>query len=240
MKILAMDTSNQPLSVAVLEDSRVLATETVTVEQKHAAYLAPIIERLMATSGVKPADLDRVVVADGPGSYTGLRIGVTTAKTLAATLNIELVGVSSLQTIAANISHENQLVAALFDGRNDNVFAGVYRICQGVPTEVTADAHQPFDQFLETLDKAHESLIVLGDTAHFEDRLVAQLGDRLTVLNPVFSLPQATQVARIAQQLPAIKDVDCFVPRYLRLTKAEADWQAQHPKEDGHSYVEKI
>lgn len=240
MKILAMDTSNQPLSVAVLEDERVLATETVTAEQKHAAYLEPIIERLMTTSKLAPSDLDRIVVADGPGSYTGLRIGVTTAKTLAATLGIELVGVSSLQSIAANIQTEGQLVAVMFDGRNDNVFAGLYRIEDGIPVTVEEDAHQPFSKFLTTLTETEGDVVLLGDTHNFSDRLTDTLGGRAKIAASIFSLPQAAQTARIASQQKPVEDVDGFVPRYLRLTKAEADWQAQHPKEDGSSYVEKI
>lgn len=240
MKILAMDTSNKTISVAVMDDSRVLATETVTVDKKYAVYLLPIVKNLMVISELKPADLESIVVADGPGSYTGIRIGVTTAKTLASTLNIELIGVSSLQTIAANISIENQLVAVFFDGRNDNVFAGIYRICQGIPKVVRADVHTTFEQFLTILDQFHESMIVLGDTLYFKKRLKFQLGDRVIFLSAIFSLPQATQMARISQKITPIKDIDGFIPRYLRLTKAEADWKAQHPKEDGISYVKKI
>ncbi len=96
MKILALDTSNRPLSVAVLEDDTLLAETTLNMARKHSTTLMPIISEMLQKSDTTPQDLDRIVVSAGPGSYTGLRIGVTAAKTLAFTLNKELVGVSSL------------------------------------------------------------------------------------------------------------------------------------------------
>ena len=110
MKLLAMDTSNQTLAVAVLEDDRVLAQFQLNRKMNHSLTLMPAIETVMQTSGLKPADLDRIVVAVGPGSYTGIRIAVTTAKTLAETLKIELTTVSSLAVIAANAQTNKWIV----------------------------------------------------------------------------------------------------------------------------------
>ncbi|MFC6254922.1 tRNA (adenosine(37)-N6)-threonylcarbamoyltransferase complex dimerization subunit type 1 TsaB [Secundilactobacillus hailunensis] len=240
MKVLALDTSNQTLSVAVMSDDQVLATTTVTTTRKHGAHLLPIIEESMQIAKLKPADLDRVVVADGPGSYTGLRIGVTTAKTLADTLNIELVGVSSLGTIAANIMAENQLVAVLFDGRNDNAFAGVYRIQNGMPVSIIEDQHIPFEKLLPQIKALAEPVVVLGDLDAFKERLKTALEANLIQYPIELSLPSAVQLGRLGQRQAPVSDVTSFVPRYLRLTKAEADWQKQHPKEDSSHYVEKV
>lgn len=240
MKVLALDTSNQTLSVAVMSDDQVLATTTVTTTKKHGAHLLPIIQNLMQTAKLKPAELNRVVVADGPGSYTGLRIGVTTAKTLADTLKIELVGVSSLATIAANIVNETQLVAVLFDGRNDNVFAGVYRIQNGTPVSVIEDQHIPFEKLLPQLKALAEPVVVLGDLDAFTERLKTALEANYIHYPLELSLPSAVQLGRLGQRQAPVSDVNGFVPRYLRLTKAEADWQKQHPEEDSSDYVEKV
>lgn len=102
MKILAIDTSNQTMAVAVTDDNRLLGQLQTTVNKNHSKTLMPAIETLMKELELTPQELDRIVVAQGPGSYTGLRIGVTTAKTLANTLKTELVGISSLKTIAGN------------------------------------------------------------------------------------------------------------------------------------------
>lgn len=90
MRILAIDTSNQTLSVAVMEENRILGEYTSTTKKNHSMTLMPAVTELMKASQLKPTDLDRIVVAQGPGSYTGLRIGVTTAKTLAYTLKRSL------------------------------------------------------------------------------------------------------------------------------------------------------
>ncbi|ATU69819.1 tRNA (adenosine(37)-N6)-threonylcarbamoyltransferase complex dimerization subunit type 1 TsaB [Levilactobacillus brevis] len=240
MKILAIDTSNRPLSVAVLDDTTVLAAITVTVHQKHAEYLLPEIERLLAMAALKPGDLDRVVVAAGPGSYTGIRIAVTTAKTLAATLDLDLVAVSSLATLAANVPVEGALVAPIFDARNQNVFAGLYRIKAGMPVPVIADAHVNITTFLTAVTEYAEPVWFLGDAAHFDDLINTTVSAATPGVSPWMNLPQAATIGLLGQQLSPVTDVDRFVPNYLRLTQAEAEWRAKNPNEDTESYVEKI
>lgn len=236
MKVLALDTSNRPLSVALLEDQTVLGTVTMTVHQKHAEYLLPVIEDLMAKSDLVPADLNRVVVAQGPGSYTGIRIGVTTAKVLADTLKIGLVGVSSLQSLALNCQRDGQLVWPIFDARNNNIFTGLYRMKSGVPESVLADQHVDFDDFYRQVDALAETVYVIGDGTHFADKF----NDNYLLANSVDNLPQAARLGISGEKLQLVTDVNDFVPNYLRLTQAEADWKKQHPEEDAGSYVEKI
>ncbi|MFZ2734347.1 MAG: tRNA (adenosine(37)-N6)-threonylcarbamoyltransferase complex dimerization subunit type 1 TsaB, partial [Lactococcus raffinolactis] len=92
MKLLAFDTSSQALSVSLTEDDNLLGKIDLNIKKNHSITLMPAIDFLMTNAGLQPEDLDRIAVAQGPGSYTGLRIAVTTAKTLASTLNIDLVG----------------------------------------------------------------------------------------------------------------------------------------------------
>ncbi|MHA8138259.1 tRNA (adenosine(37)-N6)-threonylcarbamoyltransferase complex dimerization subunit type 1 TsaB [Lactobacillaceae bacterium Scapto_B20] len=237
MKVLALDTSNRPLSIAVLEDQQILATTTTTTHQKHAQYVLPIINDLMVNCNLTPADLDRIVVADGPGSYTGIRIATATAKVLAATLGIDLVGVSSLQALALNVTMEGQLVNPMFDARNQNLFTGLYRIKNGRPEVVIEDQHVQLDQWIEKLKPYQtESIIGLAEANHF----VNQLGSHFKMANNLDNLPQAANLGLFGETLAPVKDIDAFVPNYLRLTKAEADWKKLHPEEDSNSYVEKV
>ncbi|GEO66646.1 tRNA (adenosine(37)-N6)-threonylcarbamoyltransferase complex dimerization subunit type 1 TsaB [Levilactobacillus spicheri] len=240
MKILAIDTSNRPLSVAVLDDTTVLAAITVTVHQKHAEYLLPEIERLLGMADLQPTDLDRVVVAAGPGSYTGIRIAVTTAKTLAATLGIDLVAVSSLATLAANVPVEGALVAPMFDARNQNVFAGLYRIQAGRPQPVIADAHTNVTAFLQAVQEYAEPIWFLGDAEHFDELIHTTVSAATPRVSPWLNLPQVATIGLLGRDLAPVKDVDRFVPNYLRLTQAEAEWRAKNPGEDNTSYVEKV
>ena len=126
MKILAFDTSSTALSVALLEDEKLVAESTVTVKKNHSISLMPTIDFLVAQAGWQPSDLERIVVAQGPGSYTGLRVAVATAKTLAYALDIDLVGVSSLQALT-NLSVVG-VVIPIMDARRNNVYVGFYKM----------------------------------------------------------------------------------------------------------------
>ncbi|EAO75186.1 protein of unknown function [Streptococcus agalactiae COH1] len=121
MKVLAFDTSSKALSVAVLNNMECLATVTINIKKNHSINLMPAIDFLMQSIDLEPQDLDRIVVAEGPGSYTGLRVAVATAKMLAYTLKIDLVGVSSLYALTNGFS-ENDLLVPLIDARRNNVY----------------------------------------------------------------------------------------------------------------------
>ena len=156
MKLLAFDTSSQALSVALTEDDNLLGKIDLNIKKNHSITLMPAIDFLMTNAGLQPEDLDRIAVAQGPGSYTGLRIAVTTAKTLASTLNIDLVGVSSLAAIAANVDVAGKVVP-LIDARRQNVYAGIYE--NG--TSISQEHHVELDKLMDTL-KTEERLYFTG------------------------------------------------------------------------------
>lgn len=240
MHVLAIDTSNQPLTVAVLDDERVLATTTMTTHRKHAEYLMPIVEKLVKYAKLTPQDLDRVVISNGPGSYTGIRIATTVGKVLADTLNIDLVGISSLMALVLNVQKEHQLVVPLFDGRNDNLFTGLYRTSQSGPEVVIEDQHINFDKWLQKLDEFNEPIIFVGsDVDHFVDRLKSHFGTNFKSLTGIDNLPQAAKIGVYGEKQDPVSNINNFNPNYLRLTKAQADWQKLNPGRENESYVEK-
>ena len=96
MKILAIDTSNDVLGVALLSEDKIIGEYITNLKRNQSVRVMPAIERLLADCGTKPSELDKIVVAEGPGSYTGIRTGVTVAKTMAWSLGVPLSGVSSL------------------------------------------------------------------------------------------------------------------------------------------------
>ncbi|GAA2973622.1 tRNA (adenosine(37)-N6)-threonylcarbamoyltransferase complex dimerization subunit type 1 TsaB [Lentilactobacillus parakefiri] len=240
MKILAINTSNQPLSVAVLDNDCLLAQTTLTTHRKHAEFLMLVIEDLVQKADLKPTDLDRVVVADGPGSYTGIRMATTAAKTIASTLGIELVTVSSLLNLALNIQEKDTLINPIFDGRNQNMFTGLYRVKDGEMQNVIADQHTNLTKWLEAVSHYDQQIIILGDTDPFEAPMREALHSRLAVANPYLGIPSATLLGQYGLDKSPVSSIDAVVPRYLRLTKAEADWKKLHPNEDTHDYVEKV
>ena len=110
MNVLAIDTSTNVLGVAVANEKGIVGEQITFTKRNHSVRAMPSIEAILKECGLKPKDLDKIVVAKGPGSYTGVRIGVTIAKTLAWSLGIPLSGVSSLEALALNERYFNGLI----------------------------------------------------------------------------------------------------------------------------------
>ncbi|KRN88421.1 tRNA (adenosine(37)-N6)-threonylcarbamoyltransferase complex dimerization subunit type 1 TsaB [Ligilactobacillus ceti] len=245
MKVLAIDTSNQALSVAVLEDQKLLATLTTNVQKNHSISLMPIIVELLERAKVPVQTIDRVVVAQGPGSYTGLRIGVTTAKTLAATLAKELVGISSLKMLARNIPEQTKaVIVPVFDARRQNVFAGAYQYQAGELVNIIADQHVSFQQLCTQLSELNQEIIFVGEAmTQFSELLteiMSESGLKAEIATGLANYPQAYNLGLLGlQEQP--EDIHNFVPKYLRLTQAETQWLEKNPENKGQEdYVRKV
>ena len=189
----------------------------------------PAIDFLMKAVDLKPADLDRISVAQGPGSYTGLRVAVATAKTLAYTLDIELVGVSSLYALAAAADFEG-LVVPVIDARRNNVYAGFYKNGQSVKE----DQHMNFADVLDVV-KNEEAVMFVGEVANFHD----QIAESLPQAKAITVLPSAYAIGKYGQNLEPV-EVDSFVPNYLKRVEAEENWLKTHKENPSANYVNRI
>ena len=227
MKVLAFDTSSKALSLAILEDKQVLAETTINIKKNHSITLMPAIDFLMASLDWTPKDLDRIVVAEGPGSYTGLRIAVATAKTLAHTLNIELVGMSSLLALVPR--QQEGLFVPLMDARRNNVYAGFYENAKPVMPE----AHLSFAEVLEKVTDA-EQVTFVGEVGAF----VEQIQEQLPQASYQETLPNAANLALWAWDKKAASLHD-FVPNYLKRVEAEENWLKNH-SESGEPYIKRL
>lgn len=127
MNILVLDTSTWALAVAVSRQGTLAGEINSYISKNHATRLMPAIDYLLKSLDLAPSDLDLIAVGSGPGSYTGVRIGVTVAKTLAWTLKLPLLGLSSLQAIAQNQAQFDGLIVPLLDARRGQVYAGLYQ-----------------------------------------------------------------------------------------------------------------
>ncbi|EEW53845.1 universal bacterial protein YeaZ [Limosilactobacillus antri DSM 16041] len=241
MKVLAIDTSNHPMSVALVEDDQLLATTTLNMVRNHSIYLMPTIDQLVQLVQWTPADIDRVVVAQGPGSYTGIRIAATTAKTLADTLKIDLVGVSSLEVVARNVlPGSEQVIVPFFDARRGNVFAGAYQWQEGQLVSLIADQHLAMTTLLDQLARVDRPVILLGHMTKRLNDQVNALPANVTLAPRAYGIPSTYQLALAGESRPAAQAIDPFVPHYLRITEAEANWQKLHPGENKQNYVREV
>ena len=228
MNILAMDTSNKALSLAILENKELLGQVTLNIKKNHSITLMPAIDFLMNSLDLKPTDLDRIAVAQGPGSYTGLRIAVATAKTLAHTLKIELVGVSSLLALVPE--QVEGLVIPIMDARRNNVYAGFYQSGQAVRSE----AHLPLAEVLEMAGAANQPVTFVGETTVFAEQIEAALPQ--AAIQP--TLPDAAAIGHLGLDLPA-QSIHDFVPNYLKRVEAEENWLKTH-QESSDSYIQRL
>lgn len=217
MFVLAIDTSNKILSVAIAQDKKVLVELNEETKNNHSARLMPVVEKAFFKAGITPQQLDLIAVAQGPGSYTGVRIGVTVAKTLAWTLNKPLVGVSSLEVLARNLSLDG-VIAPLFDARRQTVFGGAYH--KGYQPLIP-DGHYNLADFLGKLPPG--PVHFLGDAEAFRDEIIQKLGPD-AYFYPEKNAPHATELAFAAQLQPPIGHVHGFAPKYHRMPEAEVNW----------------
>ncbi|MDT2756780.1 tRNA (adenosine(37)-N6)-threonylcarbamoyltransferase complex dimerization subunit type 1 TsaB [Enterococcus asini] len=239
MKILAFDTSNQTLAVGLLEAGKLVGEVTTTNNKNHSTTLMPAIDQLMKQVNWQPKDLQRIVVAEGPGSYTGLRIGVTTAKTLAKTLKIDLVGISSLETLAANAVGYQGLIVPLFDARRQNVYAGVYRWSNKKLVTVLPDRHVALAELLEKLQSEKEVLFLGLDRPKFQEAVLEALPQGKFAPTPTWDVPNGITLATLGATAKPVSEIDGFVPQYLKRVEAEEKWLMTHTP-GNEAYVEKI
>lgn len=240
MKILSISTATSDLSVALNDDEQIISETVEPNKRNHSVDLDPDIDRLLQEQGLSLKDIDRFAVAIGPGSYTGLRVGLTTAKMFASILGKDLVGISTLQALAQNFAGQEALVVPALDARNQNFFAGAYRQAEAV----IPDGHYALSELLDQLkDQEDKKLIFLGsDFSKYMEMIKGQLADReLIFASGDENLLHAGQVGRLAAKAAPI-DPDQAVPNYLRRTQAEYDWhkktgQAFAPDSE---YVEEV
>jgi tRNA threonylcarbamoyl adenosine modification protein YeaZ len=225
-------------------DGVVASEGLLNVKKNHSLTLMPMVDQVTRAVGVLPNEIDRIVVAQGPGSYTGLRIGVTTAKTLAYTLNKELVGISSLATLAGNAYESEQVIVPLFDARRQNVYAGAYRYQKGKLVLLKADTHIAISDLLNEM-KQYENVLFLGDAKKFEEEILAEMPQAVVNQNPNWDIPHGGVLAMIGSVAEPTDNIHGFLPHYLKRVEAEERWLEKigHPEglaNEDQNYVEKI
>src|SRR5690625_3381993 len=162
MNILAIDTSNHVLGVAITKENELLAELVTNIKKDHSSRLMPAIVELMTETEMTPEQLDKIVVAHGPGSYTGARIGVTTAKTMAWSLEIPIYTVSSLGILALNAKFFNGLICPFFDARRKTVFTGLYKWEDNQLVTVIEECNVAMEEWLLRLKEYKENILFLS------------------------------------------------------------------------------
>ncbi|MES9682738.1 tRNA (adenosine(37)-N6)-threonylcarbamoyltransferase complex dimerization subunit type 1 TsaB [Bacillus sp. AFS001701] len=230
MTVLAIDTSTNVMGISLIKDQSVIGETITFINKNHSVRLMPAISSLMEECNIKPKELSKIVVAKGPGSYTGVRIGVTVAKSLAFTLKIPIIGVSSLKVLAANGRYFNGLVCPLFDARRNLLFTGLYDFRGQVINEVLEDCNIDRSIWIEKLKSYNEQILFIGnDVSIHKEFIIEHLKDKALFAKESMNNQRPSELFTCSLEEKE-ESVHNFSPEYLRLSEAEANWLASQEK----------
>lgn len=229
MKILAVDTSAAVAGVAVMSDGVLLGEYFLNHKKTHSVKLMPMVEMLMRDLEIKPADIDVYAASIGPGSFTGLRIGVTAVKAMAYAAGKPVAGVPSLDALAFNITADGALICPIMDARNNQVYTALYVKEKDALTNISGYMGVPVSELAGIIKSKNSKAVFVGDAAGIHrDFLMSELGERCEFAPSNLLLQRASSVAQLAH----IKAVNgelqsCFemVPFYLRKSQAEREYE---------------
>ena len=228
MKILSIDTSTAVMGVALLTENKIIAETTTNLKTNHSVRLMPTIDQLFSEVQWSPEQIEMIAVAKGPGSYTGVRIGVTTAKTLAWSLNIPIVGVSTLEAMAYNNHHYPGSIAPIIDARRGQVYTGLYTRLEGSWTMLESDRIILLADWLKQLIHSNDQILFVGDDVYqHSGMIVNELLDQADFADSTFNFPRPSVIGTIALSKLRKGEIDNhydFNPAYLQLAEAEVKW----------------
>jgi tRNA threonylcarbamoyladenosine biosynthesis protein TsaB len=217
MKILALDTSSRSCSVAAVENRHLLAEITKEDGETHSRHLMEMIKRTLELSGLASSDIDCFGVTKGPGSFTGLRIGISSVKGLAAASGKPLAGISTLDALAAQVFPTPYLICAVIDARKGEVYSARYRFINGLIQKVAEEEVLEPDK---AADGIKESCLFIGDGASLYAGIIEKkLGDLAHFPEPHFNVIRASTVAFMSLKKCEdndTEDVALFAPHYIR------------------------
>ena len=226
MKILAVDTSTTSCSVAVVDKDLLLAEMTIDREQTHSKHLMDMIHTVIEFSGLAVADLDGLAVTKGPGTFTGLRIGISTIKGLAMASGKPVVGISSLDALAEQFACSAYFICVLLDARKGEVYFSGYRFEDGVLKKEIDEGVLPPRQAV--CDIKEPSLLVGNGAWLYQDTLVETMGGMAFFAWPFQNTIRASTVARLSMsrfEKIETDDVATLVPQYIRKPDAELNYK---------------
>ena len=222
MRILAIDTSGTSCSVAILSERRLAAEVTSEKKQTHSRHLMSLIHTVFKMAGMPCGDVDLLAVVNGPGSFTGIRIGVSTVQGLAMALGKPVLSVSSLEALAVQAGPLQIVICPILDARKGEVYMALYRYENDLLTQIQADrVIEP----LRLMDQIEEPCFFIGSGAQIHGRVIRQrLGGKAILAGQRRSKIRAETVARIALQKSEdrpLQKVNPLIPHYVRKSDAE-------------------
>lgn len=217
MKILAIDTSSEICGVCILEDNNLIDDNSISNGMTHSENLMPLISEILERNNLKITDIELIACTVGPGSFTGIRIGISTIKALAEVNNIKIAGITSLEVLAGNISNADVKVS-IIDARNDQVYCGIFDNENNLIEDMIADS---IDNTILKL-KRYNNIVCVGNGADKHKDLLKSQISNLEFCDD--NIQKAEIVGKLGYKRflnDDLKTADEILPKYLRKSQAE-------------------
>ena len=222
MKLICLDTCTRALSVAAMQDGALVSAMWHRAQVNHSVLLMPMLSQILETLGWDAKDVDFWAAVSGPGSFTGVRIGVSSVRALAHGWKKPVVSVNTLEALAMSFPMERALVVPLLDARRDQVYAAAYDMTSGFPKEVMPPCAASLDDFLKRLPE-QAAIRFVGDGATAHEETLSAIPN--AVVTPEYlQFPMASAAAPLAQKRALEGEIckyDELEPIYLRDSQAE-------------------
>lgn len=217
MKILSIDTSSSNCAVAILEDNKLIDENSLNNGKTHSENLMPLISELLERNNLGLKDMSLIAVSVGPGSFTGIRIGIASIKPMSEIHNIPVAGVTSLETLA-RIDETDRNKISLIDCKNNQVYFGVFDKDYNLIEDYKAD---DINNLIDIIKK-YENAVAIGDGAKLHRELLEENVKGVEILDE--SLQTAENTGKIGYKKylnKELENADTIVPFYLRKSQAE-------------------
>ena len=229
MLTLALDTATGVCTVGLVQDGHVLAEYDISVGLTHSEGLMPQLDQMFARTGIKKEEIDRIAVSIGPGSFTGLRIGLAAAEAMAYAWQCGICGVNTLRAMAYNIPLAGVVLAPVLDAQKGNYYTAFYEWVSGELKELQPVEMADRETLLQQLQRCGKPVLLMGEC----ERLLKQdLPDGILTAPEPVRLPKASSVALAAEGRKVLTGEDVFTlrPYYIRKSEAEELWDKKHPQ----------
>lgn len=229
MKILSINTSSNVCSVAILEDTTLIKEITIDDANTHSVKLMPLINELFNKTNLSISDIDLFACDKGPGSFTGIRIGISTIKAFCDVTLKPSVGISALTSLAYSSNYEG-LICALIDAKNDNVYYGLFEHKNGVYTQIGEFLADTIYNITEILKVCNKPVFFVGNgSTIYQDVLESNLNENAIIENDLtFTNLSAYHTGRAAFDAFSNNDVSPLSPLYLKKSNAERELEEKN------------
>lgn len=238
MKILALDSSAVTASVAIVDDEKIIGESFVNAKLTHSTTLMPMVVSLLECTQTKLSEIDYFAVSSGPGSFTGLRIGIAAIKGMAMAEEKPCVGVSTLEAMAYNLLIKNAIVCSVMDARCSQFYNAIFEVKNGIVKRCCEDRALSVEELKNDLLKNYinKDIILVGDGAKIAYSIYKDNIDNVKIAPELLRYQHASGVAYSAKKKISkdeILSANDLLPTYLRLPQAQRELKNKALKKQG-------